>query len=158
MIERELVHIEERTERTPFLIETAKYEPLYTCLDYSASAHDAGFLGHVQGATNQPEIVENLGRFHDREDLRVGNRGAHVNGEVVGSCYRLTVRCDDERTNGYFVSSVSLSGLSQTELHKKFVMHTNNITAPYNKIKQIEEGGRNMIYITAWKLKPNSNG
>ncbi len=139
MIERELVHIEERAESTPFLIETAEYQPFNTRLNDSASAHDAGFLGHVQGATDQPEIVENLGRFHDREDLRVGNRGTHLNGEVVGSCYGLTVRCDDERTNGYFVSSVSLSGLSQTELHKKFVMHANNITVPYNKIKQIED-------------------
>ena len=128
MIERELVHIEERAECTPFLIETPEHQPFNARLNNSASAHNAGLLGYVQGTTDEPEIVENLGRFHDREDLRVGNRGTHLNSEIVGSRYRLAVRSDDERTNGYLVSIISRSGLSQAELHKRFVVHLNNIT------------------------------
>ncbi|HME41818.1 MAG TPA: hypothetical protein VKF36_01930 [Syntrophorhabdales bacterium] len=130
MVERELVHIEERAECTPFLIETPEHQPFNARLNNSAGAHDARLLGYVQGTTDQPEILHNLGGLHDRQDLRVGNRRTHLNSEVVGSCYRFTVRCDDECTYGHLLGSVSLAGLSQADFHKNFVLHGNNITVP----------------------------
>ena len=150
VIERELVHIEERTERTPFLIETAKYEPLYTCLDYSASAHDAGFLGHVQGAVHQSEIIQNPGRLHEREDLRVGDWRVHMHGEVVGPGYRLTIWRDNQRANGYLFGVVSFAGLGEAKLHKEFIVHNNNITVLKNKIKQI--GDVNPVFLLACRI------
>ena len=73
VIERKLVHIEERAERTPFLIETTKNEPADTCLYYRTGTHDAGFLGHVQGAADQSKIAEHVGTFGNRQDLCVGD-------------------------------------------------------------------------------------
>lgn len=150
VIERELVHVEEGAKGTSFLIETAKYEPLYTSLDYSASAHDAGFHGHVQGAAYQSEIVQDPGRLHEREDLRVGDWRVHMHGEVVRPGYGLTIWCDHERTNGYLFGVVSFTGLSEAKLHKELIVHTNNITVLQNKIKQI--GDVNLVFLLACRI------
>ncbi len=75
----------------------------------------------------------------------MGNRRIHVHCKVVGSRYRLTIRCDHERAYRYLLSGVGIPGLSQAELHKDFVTHGNNITALQNKIKQIRDA--------AWSLR-----
>ncbi|HTZ41064.1 MAG TPA: hypothetical protein VMB77_12950 [Syntrophales bacterium] len=123
VIKRQAVHIDQRTERTAPGIETAEHEPLDPCLHDGAGAHHAGFLGHVERAAYQPEILHYPGCFHYRKNFRVRDRGLVLQGKIVRSGYGLSVGRDHERADGHLIGRVSPLGLVEAELHKGFIAH-----------------------------------